>query len=403
MINHTKILCFLSDLNVYLFFIGFPLFTTLFYNEDILGSTKGLTIFYYFFQFSISILVLFSNLKPIKISKDIKVFLFFWIIYLIRVFYDFYIRNDNYYLSSYQKYVHIFTIIGTSFFPIISTIFSQKRISFCRIVKWFFYSLIFIITIGVINGQSDVRNDLSIAQNSLSFGFYSSVISIFAFVIFKLKDFKINKLLLLYAFIIGILGIGLAGSRGPFFGFVVSLIIFPLYKKSFKVFIILIMTFILYTIFESQILLFLQEHFNVMYERTVATIYEGDTSDRDYIFKDALNQIYKNPFLGDWHLLYYKEGIGNGAHNIFLDSFMSLGIFFGSLLVYIYVVLFKNSIKLISNNNLYSIIGYLTFLCMVYSITTGGSLIYKSTFNFSFILNLIFISQSYTIKNGEQK
>lgn len=147
---------------------------------------------------------------------------------------------------------------------------------------------------------------------------------------------------------------------------------------------------------------FLNENFNVLYERTMASILEGDMSGREYIFADAIAQIQAHPIIGDWHLLYYKNGVGNFSHNIVLDSWMSLGIIIGSFIIILYFYFIKKAIKLISEKNIYSFIGYLTLLSIGYSLTTGGALPYKDTFNFAFGMLLLTTFPNFYINSNNK-
>ncbi len=145
--------------------------------------------------------------------------------------------------------------------------------------------------------------------------------------------------------IVGLVGVGVAGSRGPFVGMLFAVILTPIFKLNIKYSIILIGLFLVLLIFNQPIMNFLNENFNVLYERTMASILEGDMSGREYIFADAIAQIQAHPIIGDWHLLYYKNGVGNFSHNIVLDSWMSLGIIIGSFIIIFIFLLYQKSNK----------------------------------------------------------
>lgn len=400
-LNKYKFNIFIVNLNLIIFFVGFPVFTTIFYGgEGPNDSTSSMTMGYRLFTLLLAFLVILLNHKFPRLNKFGKLFLFLWIAYIIRIIFDLYVRDESFYFSTNQKLLHLNGSLVSSFIPMIATFFSYKKIIWIKV----FYSLLFLLTFCTLFGLLNITKDLvrfrmNVAQNTLAFGFYSAATSLAALTLIR-SNIQINNLIkffLLLIIFIGLLGIGFAGSRGPFFGFVFAVLLTPILELKPKTIFIILFLFLIFYFFDDLILGFLQDNFSVLFSRTTETIMEGDMSEREYIFQDALAQIKSHPILGDWHLLYVeKNGIGNGAHNIFLATFMSLGLFIGSIIVFLYIYFIKIAIKLIAAKNTYSFIGYLTLLCISYSLTTGGDLPYKETFNFAFgmlILTTISISK----------
>jgi hypothetical protein len=400
---------FISNLNAVLFFVGFPLFTTLFYGSEMQTQTSQLTISYRIFTFVIAVIVICLNNRIPRFNNLGKLFLFFWFAYLIRIIYDLYFRIDAFYIPPFQKLQHLNTSIVSSFFPLMALFFSHKKLNLEKIFIVISFFLLFSTVYGIFSQKPDtlgnIRARLNIAENTLSFGFYSASTVIAGLTLFYLGDLtkKISKIISVIMMIVGIIGVGVAGSRGPFAGMLLAIILPLIYKAKAKELLIIFIVFTGILIFNQAILNFFYSNFPVLFERTLSTVVEGDTSGRGSIFSDAIAQITAHPIIGDWHLLYYKNGIGNFAHNIILDSWMSLGIILGSLIIVLYIYFIKQAIKLISAKNSYSFIGYLTLLSIGYSLTTGGALPYKDTFNFAFGLLIITMLPYYKIRSLTNK
>lgn len=380
---------FISNLNAILFFVGFPIFTTIFYGYEITKETSLLTIGYRVFTTVLAFVVIYKNKEFPKLNSIGKLFLFFWIAYLIRIIFDLYLRSDNFYIPNNQKLIYINDSVLTCFLPMLAIFSSYKNIRWRKIFLFVLISLIFLITYGLINQSTNpVRNKMNVAVNELSFGYYSAAAFLAGLTLLRSKESKsksiATKLFYILIMLLSIFSLGAAGSRGPLLGLIFALILAPLVRNPLRFGITLFLGYLIFLIFQETIVEFLQDNFAVLFERTAMTFTANDISGREYIFQDAINQIKSHPILGDWHLLYYKNSQGNFAHNAILDAWMSLGIFIGSIIIILYLYFIKISIKLINNRTLISFIGYITLLSIGYSLTTGGALPYKDVFNFSF-------------------
>ena len=130
---------FLSTLNFILFFVGYELIVSIFIPASLTEASASqiITIPYRGMALFISLLVILINfrIKLINIPSGLKMLLFFWIILIIRMFYDIFIdteiehsdssfsisfSNSLLYDSSFSKSYSSF------FFGILSFHFSSK-------------------------------------------------------------------------------------------------------------------------------------------------------------------------------------------------------------------------------------------------------------------------------------
>lgn len=386
----NKVNKFISNLNAILFFVGFPLFTTLFYGSgEQISETRFLTIGYRAFTAVVVLILIFLQKELPTLNRMGKLFLFLWIAYLTRIIFDLYIRTDSYYIAMPQKLLYINDSVVVCFLPLIGLFFSYRSIQWKKVFFILVVVLFYITLYGLININSNTTNNfrvkMNIAQSTLAFGFYSAATFLSGLTLLNTgRVYKqINKTFVIVIMIIGILGVFSAGSRGPLLGLIIAAFATPFIKLKFKyIFSFILLTFLLY-IFRESITTYLSNEF-ILFERVTATVQEGDLSGRESYYADAIAQIKSNPFLGDWHMLYYNTGKGNFAHNIILTTWMSLGLIIGSIIIILYGYFIKKAIHLINAKNIYSFIGYLVLLSIVYSLTTGGPLCYKDTFNFAF-------------------
>ena len=121
---------YISNLNVVNIIIGYVFCVSLL--VPVLGTQTGasqlITIPYRGFSLFLSLLVIILNLKSrVKLTYPVLIFFLFWIVVLIRMFYDLEIRTDFYVLQSDKSKVWLIAIAGC-FVPMISLFKSIKII-----------------------------------------------------------------------------------------------------------------------------------------------------------------------------------------------------------------------------------------------------------------------------------
>lgn len=357
--NLSKINVFLASLNLILAISGYSFITLLFVPSNAIdsGASQAVTMPYRAFCFLIALFLIFFNLDlRLKINWIIKLFLFFWIIYIIRIFYDLELRNDIFFVKEGKILYYSFSFL-ICLIPLISVIFSYKYINFNLVL----YGSLTLLGISMIyaffnneNFSTDLTNRVSVnvALNPISYGEVGAKSILLGF--FVLTTPKKNLLLkiLMIAFIVmGFLTIGRAASRGPLVGVVVGIFFLMIskQKKIINSFFLLIIGIFLIFIFQNFLIDFLGFLSPALKSRVLASIYENDTSDRNILYQEALNQFYNFPLLGDLFVLEPENGKGINAHNIILDSLMGLGLIGGLIIIIIFVKSIIAAFKMLKN------------------------------------------------------
>lgn len=399
-ISFSQIKYILANINIILLLVGYPLFTSLFFGVtgDLdLESTRGLSILYRAFTLLIALLTILLNLKkPILKNKNIQLYFFLWFLFSVRIIYDLYIRPSE--ISPANTIYFFQMIFGGVLLPTIAVFMSYRNVN----LKLIYYSVFFILILVVLKGViinillTSVglsRAQMNLAQSTLTFGSFGGILALLSYsMLVAKKSTRKVKFIAFSTLCLGMLAVGIAGSRGPLFGFFLTILITFFSKNILTSIKISFLIIIIGIVFGEDILHLFESNLPVFYERIYNTIVYSTMGSRESIFVQAIDQIFSNPILGDWFLL-DRSDTTSIAHNAFLQATMSLGIFGGILNVYIYYVLFQNSIKIIHTSTIYSFWGYATLFYMIYSLTTGGSIYIKSDFNFAFLILLLITSK----------
>lgn len=363
MLSKYKLNVFFSTLNFILCFVGFQVVTSLLLpgNSDIEGITQSITIPYRAFALFISLFVIFINFKK-KINPyplALQVFIFFWILLIIRIFYDDFIRKDIKLGNISQIWIYIIGICIPSFVSII------KSYNYIDLEKSFRYVLIltglsllftlfsnqaFLISVDEVDG----RQAGNAAISTIAFGHFGTTAIILGLYTFLLK--KVNwlyKICLIILILLGFYSMLRAGSRGPILALIIVLLfwLFSFMKKPLYSIFSLIFVSILMLIFIDYILELTGQVSPIIESRLRGSIYGGDTSNRDLIYSRALEGFYESPIFGKQFILINSDGSLEYSHNIILDAFLGLGIVGGWAVIYFLIQAFKKSYYLINTKN----------------------------------------------------
>jgi O-antigen ligase len=346
---------YISNLNVANIIIGYVFCVSLL--VPVLGTQTGasqlITIPYRGFSLFLSLLVIILNLKSrVKLTSPVLIFFLFWIVVLIRMFYDLEIRTDFYVLQSYKSKVWLIAIAGC-FVPMISLFKSIKIIDFDYCFNLLYKGCIIILipsilfSLGELEGNT--RDTGNIALDPISFGSIGITLSLVC--IYKIinTNSKKNKIKLLLNIILCFLGLYLAlqsASRGPVLGLLLIVVfLYVVYKRkglfTFSFFIITIFLFRNFLINSVSFLApFLAKRLNELISGDDVSILARQES---YIW--FIEQISKYPFLGSQF-----ARLGNGhypgyAHSIILDILLGFGIVGLITCIYIIYIAFKNLIN----------------------------------------------------------
>jgi len=403
-LSNKALISFLSNLNAILLIVGYTFFTSLIFSLKSGVDESEIRIYsivYRAFALLVSLLVIVANLKtPILQSKKIILYFSLWFLFCIRIVYDLYLRPPEI-SDSHTAYITQF-VFGAVLLPVVALVLSYKYLKLEIIFKIIILILCFVVGKGIVLSFGvDLprwgRAQMNVAQSTLTFGSYGGVLCLSSYV--KLREFGIcfrKKIIYIIIFCLGVYAISIAGSRGPLFGLVITMLV-PVFANNIIKFLKSLLILLLGIILFGGLIADLAEYISpVIYDRTYQTVVNFSLGGREPIFKAAWEQFVNNPILGDWILLDRTDRT-SFAHNAFLQTAMSLGVFGLVLIIYVYVMLFKCSLRLIETRSVYSFWGYLTLFYMVYSLTTGGIIYLKPDFNFAFVILLIMTS-----KNTEQ-
>ena len=354
---------FLSTLNFALFFIGYQLATSLFLpvTSDIEGISRTVTVPYRAFALLISLLVILLNLKK-KVGKThiaIKLLWIYWIALIIRIFYDTNIRTDIYLKDTTQLWLYIFGIILPAMYSVMK---SYRMIDFDKALKWIYFGILLSLIFSLFNNATLLmdadeitgRTDGNLALNTISFGHLATMgVILSLFMLQREGKGLIEKTILIAIMLLSFFIMIRAGSRSPVFASIVILL-FWMFARGRNVilgFSIAIAVVTLLIVFIDPVLNFMGNISPVMEARLRDSIYMGDSSGRDPIFKEAFQLFLDNPFVGKQFALFRPVGGFINSHNIILDALMGLGLFGGILIIYILWKAIKYSFFLIKYND----------------------------------------------------
>ncbi|KAA6347104.1 hypothetical protein EZS27_005397 [termite gut metagenome] len=395
----------LANINAILLIVGYPLFTSIVFNSNFESEgTRAYSVVYRAFALIIALLTIVAHgiRRPKSLDAGIISFWVLWFLYTCRVIYDLFIRTESYLVSDADKQFLIFLTFGGILIPSIAFFLSRKNIDFEKIFKWLFFLLLFVVLKGVFSNSVSLntgRASLNVAQSSLEFGTFGSILSMQSFTIIT-NNMKFKKVAW-GAFLLGLYAVGFAASRGPFVSLLIVLFCYLLTRGNLKTIIMILIFVMLGFFYENVIIDLLSTEFPTLMGRMDLTVHEFDTGGRDKIFVQAIEQFVNNPLFGDWFLLDPTDTTSS-AHNAIIGAFSCMGLLGGISMITLYITLLIKSFKLLKYNSYLSFYASLCLFLIFYSITSGGFLMTKLNFNFAFLAILI-ISKKFLLNKYEYK
>lgn len=334
----NKINYFFSNLNVIIILFGYPFIVSIFIplTGNIEGSSQIITIPFRIFSLGITLITLFLNIKSVtKYSIHLKLFFFFWILVLIRIYYDFEIRIDYFVRSEDKNQIWIFAII-ICFIPMISLVKSFKMIDFDLCLKYIYFllNLILIITFfsSINETSSDERAKGNVALDEISFAqsaISTAIISIYL-IFFKKNTILLNKIFYVFSLILGLFVALRTGSKGPLVAFlVIAFFLYSFNEKSTLKGFLKFISLILITLFLQSVILFIISVTSPVAALRINEALSGDdlsVQARQESYSWFVDKILDNPLFGSQ---FAKLGYGTYpgyAHNILLDILLGFGI-----------------------------------------------------------------------------
>lgn len=366
-----KLYSFVALLFVFLSLLGYQIATTLLLplSSDVEGVSHMVTYPYrvLLFVLAVFLIIMTPTTKQQKQNKrTVTIYTLFMLIYLVRILIDIFVRKV-YILPGFQT-----VIIQYLFVSVIPSVWATERcalyIDYERLLQWLMIGGVILLGItllnqnSLINAEYDdmVRGEGNIALGSIAFGHtcLSLFIIFLSWIVYRNNGKWIWKAFLVLLMALSLVLLLRAASRGPLVVFLVVFLLFLYSRMKNKVFGLVIALIIILVVWlnMSTILNWLGNISPMMRERMAATMYEDDSSGRDFLYKEAIDLFLQNPVFGKQFIL--RSGIY--CHNSILDVMIGLG-FFGAL-VWIYLICLdiKRTYRHVLNKTSLMVIGLLS-------------------------------------------
>jgi len=378
--NNKKLNFYITNLNLVNIIIGYTFFVSLMmpFTSNQIGASQIITIPYRAFSLFLSLFVILINLKSkSKLTFPVFLFFLFWIIVLLRMFYDLEVRSDFYVQSNDKNRVWLIAV-AACFIPMISIYKSFKFIDFDYSLKLLFAGCVIILIPSLLFSLQKLNEGYRETGNSaidpITFaisGVTLSMLSVYKIIEGKIKNKFSSILNLIYCF----LGLFLAlktGSRGPILGFCMILFIWYGIKTKKGIFFYSFFSIFLFLLV-NQIISLISFVAPLLGKRFSEGLSGDDMSllARQETYAWFIDTILESPILGSQF-----ARLGNGtypgyAHSLFLDILLGFGII--GLAVFLYCVYkgfynFKIKIK----NNQHYWIGLVMLQYFLLSLTSGA-------------------------------
>ena len=397
----------LENFNIFLIFLsifGFPIFVTV---SLLIGfNTSDGSVIYRFLIVLLSITVIIFQIKKIPRLKLNAVTIFF-ILYTLRITYDLTLRGiTTTYIENSKIFLFYFggIIIPTIAISFMKINFEKLNNLIFRIslIQCFFilvglyllygFDLISLLTDRYLFTSNEINNGSGSPLNPILVSRCGATLFILLLVNILFGKIKLKSLSALIAFVISVSLILLGGSRGPLVSCVIlSLISFFLFFKNSNIKnIIFGFLFFLSIFFGFEYLINSYSESINLVSRINESLLSSDqiSFGREEHFKSAFKQFINNPILGDKIFDNYSNFY---PHNLFLESFMALGLFGGLLFIFI---IFRNLVNFQQKKNYINL--YVLFSIFLLFVCTSGS-IWNS---FEFWVILILINNKYLYSYG---
>lgn len=365
----------------YYIFIPYILLSSLF--ATLLPINLGINSLYVsvFFK-SISILfsfaVLFKNFKNL-VHKDKKylmiLILFFWGFYLIKTIYSYYFYDfDEKVIHWYYK-IYLWILLGVlptlALLSIDYTHFDWKRLT--KVIFLFYFGFV-LLNFAV--GFPIDRFGRSMGITTLypvAFGNVGATLAMLSFFYFFKEKPGPNYIYYIIAFILGNAVIYFSGSRNPVLSLTILMLLILLLFKKYKFLLALILVGLISLIPIYYLGMHYEgyKHHPAFFYRLHQAIFEGNSADRDVLYKNSLLLFIEKPIFG--HRILFKDGFY--PHNNFVEIAMSMGVV-GLVVYFLYLIKITSKIKsVIRNYSKYQaqVIIVLLFLHnFIYILTSGA-------------------------------
>ncbi len=271
-------------------------------------------------------------------TRSIAIIIIYWILYFIKAIYDTTFDPETTQSMVSEFWMFAFFLCFVPIFPMISKI-DITTLNYAR--KATFLLAILVNILGLTNNIMLVSQGIltrflaNEILNPITYG-QTGVILIIMSYTYLFNQNKRYKYIHLLFIGLGLVNVGLAGSRGPILQLFLVLVFYIIYnfKKTRKLNLLTIFLgiFIVGLYFREYLFIF-----DSVVERILTTSFEEE---RTAIYAESWSRFIANPFFG-------SNVINEFAHNIFLGSLETMGFLGGILMLIIYKNALTESIALV--------------------------------------------------------
>jgi len=271
-------------------------------------------------------------------TKSIAIIIIYWILYFAKAIYDTAFNPETDQSMVPEFWMFSFFLCFLPIFPLITTI-NNTTLNYAR--KATFILAILVNILGLTHNIMSISQDIltrflaNEILNPITYGQTGVILIIMSYTYLINQNERYKYIHLLFIGL-GIINVGLAGSRGPILQLFLVLVFYFIYnfKKARKLNLLTIFlgVFIVGLYFREYLFIF-----DSVVERILTTSFEEE---RTAIYAESWSKFMANPFFG-------SNVMDEFAHNIFLGSLQSMGFLGGILMLIIYKNALKESIALV--------------------------------------------------------
>lgn len=292
--------------------------------------------------------------QGIKVHYSLYIILFFFLLYTFRLSYDTYYLQIIYKTPFWDYFAKIW---GICVIPIVSIYFTDfKKINLDKIVLPIFICLLLFSFINFIfydfEGYTKRSSGITFMW-PIGFGQVGVTLSLLSLYFFFSNYSKYYIYGSFFSYVLGVIIIFISASKGPALILILITVIVLLYyyrrisnyKRKIILTIIVLLAIILGLLYpvivESAIV-----------QRSVDSFYakDGSTIERLQILKTTVDSIKENYIFGK-SFLFTVSGLPHSTypHNLFLESFFTLGVFGFSIFIYINYIAIVSFFRIVRN------------------------------------------------------
>lgn len=356
---------YVPTINLSLIFFGYVFITTIFipntYDDNNGFVTRYITLPLRGIVLLCNLYVIVKNYERNKKFNIYIVFIFiFFLLYLAVAAIYISVLGTTVERVYYKSSDYYYFIIGVTIIPFLSVLYSYKKINIEIFSNIVVSMLIISLLISIYSNQALAKSiDLSYVRQQGNKGLSSieygqAAVSLILISLYKSMNKKNNKKYIFFYYgcmLLGVYAMLKAGSRSPIISLLVAIIAIVLKnnKNTFVNLFFIIVIFIGLLLFYDDIVKFIGMISPIMKMR-INLLGHGDLNMRDVLFMDAVNQFIRAPLIGNDIVLIDGSGAGWYPHNIFIESFMVLGVFGGLIMTILTVVTIMYSLYLLKND-----------------------------------------------------